>query len=125
MKLSDNFFISTGYQERQGDRLVARVSLNPSHFIYKAHFPDNPITPGVCIIQMATELLEQALGWELEIDVIHNVKFLSLLIPKEGEYIELSFHGEKTDNDHIKVKCNITDRDTIVSSLLITYTVHE
>lgn len=125
MKLSDNFFISTGYQERQGDRLVARVCLNPSHFIYKSHFPDNPITPGVCIIQMATELLEQALGWELEIDVIHNVKFLSLLIPKEGEYIELSFHGGKTDDNHIKVKCNITDRDTIVSSLSITYTVHE
>ena len=35
-----------------------RVSLNASHIIYEAHFPGNPVTPGVCIIQIVKELVE-------------------------------------------------------------------
>ena len=31
------------------------VILNPDHLIYKAHFPGQPVTPGVCILQMIQE----------------------------------------------------------------------
>ena len=46
------------------------IHLDASHFIYQAHFPDEPITPGVCIIQIAKELLEEHLGIGLEIQKV-------------------------------------------------------
>ena len=57
------------------------VRMNPEHIIYSAHFPGDPITPGVCIIQMGVELLGRALGRTLELSAVKNVKFLSILRP--------------------------------------------
>lgn len=57
------------------------VRMNPEHVIYSAHFPGDPITPGVCIIQMGVELLGRALGRPLELSAVKNVKFLSILRP--------------------------------------------
>ena len=37
-------------------RATYEIALNAQHFIYQAHFPGEPITPGVCILQMACEL---------------------------------------------------------------------
>ena len=60
------------------------IHLDASHFIYQAHFPDEPITPGVCIIQIAKELLEEHLGIGLEIQKVKNVKFLNVISPLES-----------------------------------------
>lgn len=58
--------------------------LNPGHPIFKAHFPGHPITPGVCIVRMATELLSVHLGRKLELTLIKNVKFLVVIAPDDG-----------------------------------------
>lgn len=57
------------------------IELDAAHFIYQAHFPGEPITPGVCMIQIAKELLEEAVGCRLQIVKVKNVKFLSVLTP--------------------------------------------
>ena len=59
------------------------LELNPSCFIYQAHFPGEPITPGVCIMQMGKEVLEDALGKPLQVAAVKNIKFLSIISPKE------------------------------------------
>lgn len=125
MRLYNDFFFLTGHNEHREDSVVACVILNPSHIIYQVHFPGNPITPGVCIIQMATEILEQDLGKKLEIDVIHNVKFLSILVPKKEEVVEFSFQTGKVQDGHIKIKCNVTWSNIQISSLSITYSIHD
>lgn len=55
--------------------------------------PGEPITPGVCIVQMAKELIEEllteqtAVAHHLEITKVKNVKFLSIISPKEHQQI--------------------------------------
>lgn len=65
----------------EGSGIFYQILLNKNHFIYKAHFPNEPITPGVCIIQIAKELLEDYLHEEYEISHVKNIKFLSVLSP--------------------------------------------
>lgn len=65
----------------EGSGIFYQILLDKNHFIYKAHFPNEPITPGVCIIQIAKELLEDYLHEEYEISYIKNIKFLSVLSP--------------------------------------------
>lgn len=60
------------------------ILLNADHFIYKAHFPGQPITPGVCIIKIAAELLEKKLSRKLRLKVVKNVKFSATLSPLEN-----------------------------------------
>ena len=55
MVLIDNFY-TVKSQNISAGKAEFRVKLNAENFIYQAHFPNNPITPGVCLIQMAVEL---------------------------------------------------------------------
>ena len=68
-------------KKMEGSGIFYQILLDKNHFIYKAHFPNEPITPGVCIIQIAKELLEDYLHEEYEILYIKNIKFLSVLSP--------------------------------------------
>lgn len=57
------------------------IHLDATHFIYQAHFPENPITPGVCIIQIAKELMEEHYQQQFRIQKVLNVKFLNVISP--------------------------------------------
>ncbi len=59
----------------QKDGLRFTIVLNAQHPIYKAHFPDMPITPGACLLQIAEELMQQ------RIVHIANLKFLQIVPP--------------------------------------------
>ena len=89
MTFRNNLYTVTGQQNQEG---AARYDLElyAEHEIYKAHFPGLPITPGVCLMQMARELLEDHTGLPLEITLVKNVKFLSVISPVEQPRITCS-----------------------------------
>ena len=61
MRLSDDFFYVIKREERC-DKQCFTIRLNGEHEIFKAHFPGEPITPGVCQLQMVVECAEQLLN---------------------------------------------------------------
>lgn len=69
------------------------IELIPSCVIYTAHFPGWPVTPGVCIVQMGKELVEDLLSGQrsapcrLDISKVKNVKFLSVISPEESLHL--------------------------------------
>jgi 3-hydroxymyristoyl/3-hydroxydecanoyl-(acyl carrier protein) dehydratase len=54
----------------------------PGFIGFKGHFPHSPILPGVVQFGLALDILEQALGVELEIAEIPKAKFSRLLGPE-------------------------------------------
>ena len=88
MKLKDDFFcVKTSCTTTTGFDYI--IGLNPEHFIYKAHFPDNPITPGVCIVQITKELTEEILQFPLFLSMVKNIKFTQVINPLQ--YAEVTF----------------------------------
>jgi len=81
-----------------GSSLRYDILLDANHFIYQAHFPGEPITPGVCIIQIAKELLEDHLSRVLHIKTIKNVKFLNVISPVERTQIAYAFEKITVDD---------------------------
>ena len=84
--------------EEPAGPLSYEIRLNPSHPIYQAHFPGEPITPGVCIIQIAKELLEHSFcGCShlqqccYELQTVKNVKYLSPISPIDTPIITYTF----------------------------------
>ena len=105
MQLRNNLYTVTGKEIGEETTRFA-IQLTPSCFIYQAHFPGEPITPGVCIVQIGKELLEDMLHQSLEISMVKNVKFLSPISPEETTSIEYKI-GKMTLFDDGTVKAQI------------------
>lgn len=121
MKLKNNLYT---IKNKQLDGLTGfyELELNPSCFIYQAHFPGEPITPGVCIMQMGKEVLEDVLEKPLQVASVKNIKFLSIISPKETtciiyqlKKVELSENGQSIKaqlvvmaSDEAKAKISFT-----------------
>ncbi|MBP3227411.1 MAG: hypothetical protein J6M53_01360 [Bacteroidaceae bacterium] len=71
------------------------VRLNPLHPIYKAHFPGHPLTPGVCLVQMVSEILERRVGARLRVERVVNLKFIAPVAPPPGSLAEDSTEDAK------------------------------
>lgn len=82
MRLINNFF-HIDSMETTGDTFRCKVHMNEDHNIYKVHFPGNPITPGVCLIQMGTEILGQILHKNLQLKIAKEIKFKKALEPTD------------------------------------------
>ena len=77
------------------------INLNAAHPIYRGHFPDQPVVPGVCTLQIIKECVADILNKELRFGTISSCKFSSLLIPSE-ELIDIAIDLAEGDN------CNAT-----------------
>jgi 3-hydroxyacyl-[acyl-carrier-protein] dehydratase len=116
MKLKDNFFrIKNSCQTETG--FDFNIELNPEHFIYQAHFPENPITPGVCIIQIIKELLIENVQCNLFLKKVHNIKFLNVINPLENKEVTFSISIITEDNDTHKISAVVRNAEKIFAKL--------
>lgn len=95
------------------------INLDPEHFIYKAHFPGEPITPGVCIMQIAQELLEMHTGLELGIKCVKNVKFLRIIRPDETPTVTYRLQKIAEESEEVKVSVTVLNESDIFAKLSI------
>ena len=98
MILLNDFFriLSSTQDETTGNYDIA---LNPEHFIFKAHFPGNPITPGVCQLRIIEELMSQQSGTPLRLSYIKNIKYINIISPLESPTLQVRLsHIQPTDD---------------------------
>ncbi|MDR1673592.1 MAG: hypothetical protein LBS09_09075 [Bacteroidales bacterium] len=110
MKLLDDFY---KIEDQSGDESAFNYSVvfNKDHFIYRAHFPGNPVTPGVCIIQMCRELMEHHTGTQLSISKMSVAKFLSVINPAENNAVQASFSKISHTEEGYKFSVLVHDAD--------------
>jgi len=101
---------------RTEEDVTYQLHLNAEHVIYQAHFPGEPITPGVCLLQMGVELLSDAAESALEIDTVKNVKFLSVLHP-EGQTVTVRVHHLAVIEDNVKAQIDFTAGEVPVAKM--------
>lgn len=121
MKLRDNLYTIVGKNIIEGKQSFI-ILLNPSCSIYAAHFPGMPITPGVCIIQIVEELLEELIGHPLHLCTIRNAKFLSVLKP-DGQKVLVNYSVIKEEDEFISSQVTITDLKNNVYARLSLQTI--
>ena len=105
MRLNGDFFrIESRLEGLPQGQSGFNVILNPDHLIYRAHFPGQPVTPGVCILQMIQELLSEQVGTRLYISKIKNTKFISMISPVSDGRISVVFNSVTEDEGGIKAQ---------------------
>lgn len=116
MTLKDNLYKIISRNDDEGVTTF-RIQLNPECFIYKAHFPGNPITPGVCIVQTARELLQEITGERLEISAAKDIKFQNILSPTGGKEVDFVFTQTEISGEEIKTKADVSDDKSTFTSI--------
>lgn len=102
--LINNFFnLSTITNTDQS--ILATIKLSASHKIFKGHFPNNPVTPGVVQIQLVKELLEHQLNKKITLKEVGRCKFLAILNPNENPEIEVKIDYSFVD-ENLKVSAH-------------------
>ena len=102
------------------NQLKAIIELNPEHDVFKGHFPNNPVTPGVCMLQILKELTEQATNTNLFIKECSNVKFMALINPEVHAVLAITIDINQVE-ENFKIKASASFDETValkVSALL-------
>ncbi len=110
--LIEDFYFIDSIKTEAGNHLSASVRINKDHNIFKGHFPGDPVTPGVCLIQIIKELTQKLTGVILRLKTTKNVKFMSIINPELDPNLEISIEMENTAEDFL-VKSVILNGDTV------------
>ncbi|MCQ2218729.1 MAG: hydroxymyristoyl-ACP dehydratase [Paludibacteraceae bacterium] len=103
--LKDKFF-SIKEQTTEDETSKFVVKLNKEHKIYEGHFPNMPVVPGVCTLQMIKECVEGVVGKKLRYTNIANCKFSAMIVPTQVEEVEISATMQ-TDENGLTVKATV------------------
>jgi 3-hydroxyacyl-[acyl-carrier-protein] dehydratase len=102
-------------------KYTAIVFLNKEHDIFKGHFPGNPVTPGVCMMQIIKELTQEILGSSLIMTSSSNVKFMALINPEKNPTLKLDLDILGDLTTEIKVKNTTSFDETVALKLTNVY----
>lgn len=117
-----DFYTLNSHTKTENGTFVAMISINKNHDIFKGHFPGNPVTPGVCMMQIIKELTEEFTGKKLFLKSASNVKFMAIINPNETP--DLNIHLDILENDEeIKVKNISSFGETIALKMSVNYKI--
>ncbi len=115
-----DFYTIQSCEPTENGNFDARISLNKHHDIFKGHFPGNPVTPGVCMMQIVKELTEECTGRKLFLKSASNVKFMAIINPFETPDLDLQLNITE-DEENIRVKNTTSFGGTIALKMSVNY----
>jgi 3-hydroxyacyl-[acyl-carrier-protein] dehydratase len=108
MLINDLYTVEEIIPQDTGNRYLVVIRLNPEHYIFKGHFPGNPVLPGVCIIQILKEIVSRQIRMDLLIDKIITTRFLSIIDPETDRVINFDLELQsETEDSHILCNASV------------------
>lgn len=89
-----------------------RLRLNTEHSIYQGHFPEAPVLPGVCTLQMIKECVSTIKESNLQYKQISSCKFLSAINPIINNELQLSLTIKEEEKNELRLLAEGTANGT-------------
>ncbi|BDS15643.1 ApeI family dehydratase [Aureispira anguillae] len=100
-------FFSLTQQNITENTIDSQISLMVDHSIYQGHFPQQPVVPGVCMMQILAELTTEALGKKVRLKKAQQVKFLIPIVPQKNPDLQVKIKYATNDNGTLKITGSI------------------
>ena len=120
MNLKDDFYQIKEIQHTDSS-VNFTVHFNANHLIYAAHFPENPITPGVCITQIVKELTEELLQTPLFLKIVKNIKFLQVIHPLQHPEVSFILSIPKEDETGYRVTASVESHGEVFAKMILQF----
>ena len=101
----------------------ATIKLNANHDIFKGHFEQMPVMPGVCQTQLIKELLQEELGKNLTLKLGNNIKFTGMIIPTQHTTFNVELKYTLTETQYV-VDAQLFFENTIFTKFKGTFTIN-
>jgi 3-hydroxyacyl-[acyl-carrier-protein] dehydratase len=86
--LTDPIFKTLSINSTEG-LISAALEIDVNHEIFNGHFPEQPVVPGACMVQLVKDVLEKRLDTTLQLKIANNLKFLELINPQSITNLQL------------------------------------
>jgi 3-hydroxyacyl-[acyl-carrier-protein] dehydratase len=86
-----NDFYTIEYIQRDPNSFSCKVAFNNQHDIFKSHTTGRPVVPGVCMIEMVKELLEQQTDQSLWLKNAGQVKMFEMVTSDIRPIVNISW----------------------------------
>jgi 3-hydroxyacyl-[acyl-carrier-protein] dehydratase len=100
MNLKNTFYRTVSMQDTNNGQHHAKIAFARENEIFKAHFPNLPIVPGACLVQISKEFMEENLQQKIQIIRFKNLKFLKTINPDEFPEITICFSFQKNEENY-------------------------
>jgi len=95
--LLDHFYTILSSELSDSTTWTIQVELNSEHTVYQGHFPGHPVVPGVCLLQLMKECVENIRQQKLQYTQVSSCKFLSAINPIETPHIAVMLVLKETE----------------------------
>lgn len=117
----ENDFFTIVAEEGSGSPMRYTVRINAKHSIFAGHFPGDPITPGVCIVQIACDLFSHLQQQKFVVSSLKNAKFMQIIRPLETPEVNFQISYQLSENQKdFDVKCVVSHEDTTFAKFSFT-----
>ncbi|HWZ35102.1 MAG TPA: hypothetical protein VNW51_03040 [Mucilaginibacter sp.] len=103
--LKEPLFQITSLTHTDG-QINAELQIDQQNEILVGHFPDQPVVPGACMLQIVKEILADTLKADIVLVCADNIKFLSLVEPSAGS-LQLNITYQQAENG-LKVSAGLS-----------------
>ncbi|MBR4043772.1 MAG: hypothetical protein IKJ10_03895 [Bacteroidaceae bacterium] len=129
MLIKDYYTINAVEPQPDGTTRFA-ITLKADSTVYEGHFPGQPVSPGVCNIQMIKECAEQVARKPLLMNNVQQCRLTTLVTPLQHPQVEVTLAleakadtyklkatlGKGTDT-YLELKAELTEDVTLVTPL--------
>ncbi|MDB4926061.1 hypothetical protein [Mucilaginibacter sp.] len=109
--------ISLNHEE---NTVSAALEIHQHNEIFEGHFPDHPVVPGACMLQIVKEVLEKTFAKSLRLVKADNIKFLSLIEPGNVSTLQLNLAYQLIDGE-IKINAGLMAGEVVCMKLQGTF----
>ena len=102
-----NHFFTINDSVSSETEIWAELFINADHKIFEGHFPNQPVVPGVCMMQMIKEILEQVISKETNLLQALDMKFLAVINPIENNLIHASIKYTTDESGAINIVASL------------------
>ncbi len=111
--LRDSFYSILSQETISDTQTQTKVLINAAHPIFEGHFPEQPVVPGVCMLQMVKDIVSDKAQRNIQLQSLANVKFINVVIPQQHSELDIHLKFDSTDENSIKVSGSITAHETV------------
>lgn len=123
--MSNNFLLNDFYTveniQHEENKTSATIVLNQQHSIFKGHFEQMPVVPGVCQTQMIKELLQEETKKDLTLTNGNNIKFTGMIVPTQHPKVNIEITYKQEVNQY-QVDAKLFFENTIFTKFKGTFT---
>lgn len=106
-------FFTISHIKTTSFEIKATLLINAAHKIFDGHFPGQPVVPGVCMMQMVKEIMEQVTGKKTDLIKSGEMKFLAIIDPSKNNSISATLKYAIDDNQNMVVSAVLFKEELI------------